>query len=85
MKYWISFTVIKLLLSTVHHEGCTDHLKSLTFNHCTNTIQPPSSHIAFVFAFSPHLKEGRPQTVGLGQGNIPDLPPSRLTSRSWSL
>ena len=85
MKYWISFTVIKLLLSTIHHEECIDHLKSLTFNHYTNTTQPPSSHITFVFAFRPHLKEGRLQNVGLGQGNIPALPPSRLTSHSWSL
>ena len=30
MKYWISFAVIKLLLSTVLHEGCIKHFRSLT-------------------------------------------------------
>lgn len=47
-------------------------------------MQAPSSHLAFVFAFKTHLKEGRLQTEEVGSRNIPALPPSRLTSHSWS-
>lgn len=78
------FTVIKLPLSTVHHPGCTGHFRSLTFNHGTNTMQGPSSHLSSVFVSRPHSKEDRPQAVGLGWGNIPALPSSRLTCHSWS-
>lgn len=61
-----------------------DDVRSITSYHYTNTMQIPSSHLFSVFASRPHWKIA-PQTVGLGGvwGNIPALPPSRLTSCPW--